>query len=448
MGAWIKNALRGVCMGVADVIPGVSGGTLALILGIYQRFVGSISMVGPGMVRALFTGAFWSRLTAGITDADALGEDDTDTYAASVLFLASLGVGIVSAILVGARFIPDLLAVYPAQMKGFFFGLVLASVSIPYRHMKNRRPLHGVALILAIVGAYTLTGLSTTSDGRASGEVTLAVSSPGAEAMEASAASVTFLTDRHSGEQDKREVAFGPGSDLKIPGDATTITIPVNARMTGVAADLGANELTRAVGLPAGVTLSSSSAMTGGRDPSLLFIFIAGVVAISAMVLPGLSGSFILLILGLYHFMTYTLRAAVYDRDPEALPVVAVFCIALAIGITGFSRVLKRLLESQHDVTMAVLVGLMLGSLRKLWPYTSTLEGGREVNVLPSTTDETLFATLACFVIGAVLVTGLERMGRSASRPVDLVSEETGGDVGDKQPESGADDQPESEDGE
>ncbi|MEE2780541.1 MAG: DUF368 domain-containing protein [Myxococcota bacterium] len=448
MTAWFKNALRGVCMGIADVIPGVSGGTLALILGIYQRFVGSISVVGPGMVRALLSGAFWSRLRIGLTDPEALGEDQTDSYATSVLFLASLGAGIVGAILIGARFIPDLLAVYPAQMKGFFFGLVLASVSIPYRHMTERKLFHGVALVLAIVGAYTLTGLSTTADGRATGEVKLTISSPTGEAVQLSAASVTFLTDRHEGAQDKREVAFGPTSDLTIPSGTTALSVPVNARMTGVAADIGPNELKRAVGLPDGVELESSTAMTGGKDPSLLFIFIAGVVAISAMVLPGLSGSFILLILGLYHFMTYTLRAAVYDLDPEALPVVAVFCVALAIGITGFSRVLRRLFESHHDLTMAILVGLMLGSLRKLWPYTATLEGGREVNVAPSSTDETLFATLACFAVGAVLVTGLERLGRTASNTVDRVSEEAGGDVSDAQPESGADDQPQSEPGE
>ena len=172
---FIVLMLKGAAMGTANVIPGVSGGTLALILGIYQRFIGAVSAIGPGMALAILTRDFWSRVMVGLRDPDAVGDDEIGAYAGNVLFLASLGAGIGTAILIGARFIPDLLAVYPAQMKGFFFGLVLASVSIPFSHMKQRSLVHGVVLIAAIVGTYTLMGLPVSTDGRATGEVELTV---------------------------------------------------------------------------------------------------------------------------------------------------------------------------------------------------------------------------------------------------------------------------------
>jgi putative membrane protein len=154
--------------------------------------------------------------------------------------------------------------------------------------------------------------------------------------------------------------------------------------------------------------------MTGGEDPALWYIFIAGLIAISAMVLPGISGSFILLMLGLYHFMTFTLRSLIYDRDPEALSATLVFVTALVIGITGFSRVLRVLLERHQDLTMAALVGMMLASLRKIWPFVETSAAGIETNVLPPTLESQVILSMVTCLIGVGAVIGLERAGRAA----------------------------------
>ena len=90
MKAWFPTTLRGVCMGIADIIPGVSGGTLALILGIYQRFVGAVSAIGPGLLLAALKGSFWSRLREGLTSPEVLGDTEEDAYVGHTLFLLFL----------------------------------------------------------------------------------------------------------------------------------------------------------------------------------------------------------------------------------------------------------------------------------------------------------------------------------------------------------------------
>jgi uncharacterized membrane protein len=413
--AWLPTSLRGVCMGVADIIPGVSGGTLALILGIYQRFVGAVSAIGPGMLAALLKGSFWGRLRAGLSAPDSLGESEEDRYAAHVLFLAFLGAGIGAAVLVGARVLPTLLNLYPAPMKGFFFGLVLASIVIPYRQMKTRGPSHLLSFALALLATWMLMGLPLAQSGRARGEVVVSLGSAQSEAVTLSATSTIFMTALHGGENAKREVAFGPAADVVIAAGALQVTVPVISRMAGQVANVEAGALTILHGAPDGASFTQAGAMTGGEDPALWFVFLAGVVAISAMVLPGISGSFILLMLGLYHFMTFTLRSLVYDQDMGALTVTAVFVCALVIGITGFSRVLRMLLERYHDLTMAALVGLMIGSLKKIWPFVATsMDGGVQTNVLPATMDDQVLMTLVTFALGVVAVVGLERAGRKA----------------------------------
>jgi len=398
-------------MGIADVIPGVSGGTLALILGIYDRFIAGLSAIGPRMLNNVRRGAFWGRLAAGFRDPAALGEDEIDKDASHVLFLAAVMLGIGVAVVVAARFIPDLLDRYPAQMRGFFFGLVLTSVVVPYRMMKTRRPAHGLGFVIALVSTFVLVGLPFDASQRATGRVEIQLASPAAQDTKIAALGVLLMTDRHASSA-KREVVFGPAHDFVIPAGQTNAEVDIVARMAGAVANLGEGQVTRMEGGPAGATVRQIGTTSGGVAPSLLFVFLAGFVAISAMVLPGISGSFILLMLGLYHYMTYTLRAVVYDRDPDALGVAAVFGVALVLGITTFSRVLNWLLTRHHDVTLAVLVGLMIGSLRRIWPFTETLPGGVTSNILPTSIDATVGVTLGLGLAGAAVVLGLERLGR------------------------------------
>ena len=398
-------------MGIADVIPGVSGGTLALILGIYTRFIGGLSAIGPRMLRNVFTGTFWKRLSVGLRDPSALSDDEVDTDAGHVLFLAAVGVGIALAVVVASRFIPDLLDRYPAQMRGFFFGLVLASVVVPFRMMQTKRALHAFAFILAMVGTYVLFGLPIDASERARGRVEVSLPSAVTSDTTLPAMGVLLMTNRH-GASAKREVSFGPSKDVVIPKGASSVEFDVVARMAGTQANLEAGQISRIEGGPAGASVRQIGETKGGLAPSLLFVFVAGFIAISAMVLPGISGSFILLMLGLYHYMTYTLRAVIYDRDPDAFGTAAVFGVALVLGITTFSRVLNWLLKRHHDVTLAALVGLMIGSLRRIWPFTESGAEGVVTNVLPAAMDTTVIVTLSLAAMGAVIVLSLERLGR------------------------------------
>ena len=412
---WLLHTVRGVCMGIADAIPGVSGGTLALILGIYERFIGAISAIGPGMLRATLDRELWRRLGRGLRDPEALGDDEVGRYAGHILFLAFLVAGITVAIVTGARVIPTLLDLYPAQMKAFFFGLVLASVFIPYRMMRTRRLHHGLAFLAFAAGTFTFVGLPLDSSQNAKGSVVLTLAEPAADDLTLTRASLVFMTAKHGGTSEKREIAFGPEADVRIPRGSAEASIPIVSRLAGEMANVAPGALTIVHGAPAGATIRQDAPASGGVDPALWFLFIAGVLAISAMVLPGISGSFVLLMLGLYHYVTFNLRTLVFDRDPAALVVIAVFLAAIVVGITTFSRVLRWLLDHTHDATMAALVGLMLGSLRKLWPFTTAAADGSDANTLPGTFDATVVAVLGLFVAGVVIVLALERAGRSRS---------------------------------
>ena len=414
MKSWFGHTLRGACMGVADIIPGVSGGTMALILGIYDRFVGAISAIGPALVRAALGPDLWRRVAAGMKEPGAQGEDEVGTLAGHVLFLGFLGVGIAAAFLVGARFVPTLLSIYPAQMKGFFFGLVLSSVVVPYRLMTRRGASQAIAFAVALVGIFTLVGLPHSQSGNAAGEVRVRLKAPANAAMSFPAHNVLFSTQKDKDKGEHGGIVFGPSAAVRIGAGEQEVSVPVVARMSGAMANLEPHRLTSARGLPEGSTVQQAAPMSGGLDPSLGFVFLAGCIAISAMVLPGISGSFILLMLGLYHTMTFALRALIYAGDTSQAVTIGVFLSALLVGIMSFSRVLRWLLEHHHDTTMAALVGMMLGSLRKIWPFIEH-DGATVVNVLPSSMDTTTLVTLALFAIGVGAVWLLERTGRRAS---------------------------------
>ena len=141
---------------------------------------------------------------------------------------------------------------------------------------------------------------------------------------------------------------------------------------------------------------------------------LTGMVAICAMILPGISGSFLLVVMGKYQ----QVFSAVHERD---LAIIALFGLGAIIGLLGFSRLLKRLLERFHAETMALLVGLMLGSLRKVWPFRHVLEEkviGSKVRVLrdecvwPQEFGGEVWLSFGLIVAGAVLVLVLERLGQ------------------------------------
>ena len=280
--------VQGLLMGGADVIPGVSGGTVALIVGIYERLVGSVRAAATAPV-SLLRG-----------DVRRAKEHLAEVHWALIVPLLT---GIVSALLLGARVIPELLETYPVQMRGLFFGLIAGSLPIPWRRIARVRAVHLLTAVIAAVAAFVLSGLPP------------------------------------------QEVA----------------------------------------------------------SPTLPIVFGAAAVAICAMILPGISGSFLLLVMGMY---TPTLRA-LHARD---LPYIVVFVAGCAIGLGLFSKVLEYLLEHWHDVTMAALVGLMAGSLRALWPWMT-----EERTMLAPVADGTLPVVLLLAGLGVAAVLLLVYVGERAA---------------------------------
>lgn len=279
--------LRGMCMGAADVIPGVSGGTIALITGIYDELVGTIAAVDQRLVSALVR----RRLIEVL-------------HRVNASFLVPLLCGVGLAIVSLAKFITWLLAAHPQPVWGFFTGLILAS---------------------ALVVARQVAGWKTAQWG---------------------------LT------------ALGA-----VVGYAITTLVPVETGVEGYKFAL------------------------------------AGVVAICAMILPGISGSFLLVVMGKYQ----QVLTAVHEFDWAIL---ALFGVGAVVGLLGFSRLLKRLLTHFRASTMAFLVGLMLGSLRKVWPFRNTLEGGRYECAWPQEFNGEAWLSLGLIAMGVVLVLALERLGR------------------------------------
>ena len=274
-------------MGTADLVPGVSGGTIALVLGIYQQLVASIrqgSSALGSMIKADFAG-FKSHLSK-----------------VEWRFLLPLLTGILLAVVLLASLLERQLEERPVVIAGLFLGLVLGSIAIAWRLLRQATWRHVV--IAAIVGLGLFVALG-----------------------------------------------FGEG---QVRG-----------------------------------------------DPSALAFFGAGVLAICAMILPGISGSLILLMLGMYA----PVLAAVTDRE---FGTIIVFALGAVIGLALFSQLLYWLLEHHHDNVLAVLIGLMAGSARILWPWPDGV-GSAEIGA-PG--DDWLSVVVA-MAIGAVAVSLIGRLGIS-----------------------------------
>ena len=270
---YLMLVLKGMGMGAADVVPGVSGGTIAFITGIYEELINSIKSVNFKSLRLLLGGKlteFWKAING--------------TFLVSVL----LGIGIsVFSLAKGLKFLLDH---YPILVWSFFFGLIIASAVYIVRSVNTWNIGSVISGIAGIVVAYFITIIS--------------------------------------------------------PAEANT---------------------------------------------TYWFIFISGAIAICAMILPGISGSFILVLLGMYKFIL----EAVGNFQ---VAVILVFLVGAAIGIISFSNVLSWLLKKYHNQTIAMLAGFMVGSLNKVWPWkevtkTFTDRHGEikplvEKNILPHTYEQ------------------------------------------------------------
>jgi putative membrane protein len=287
------QVVRGFCMGAADVVPGVSGGTIALVLGIYTQL---IDTVREGAV------ALGRLLKADVGGAvRALRQVDW-------LFLIPLLAGIGIAILSLAHTIEVLLEEQPVRMAAVFFGLVVGSLAVTARLVRRDPQRLGVLTVVAVI-TFAVLGLRS-----------------------------------------------GPVA-----------------------------------------------------DPALWFVLVAGAIAICAMILPGVSGSFLLLMLGMYDYVL----GAVNERD---LAVLAVFAVGAVAGLASFSSLLHWALNRHTDVVLAALVGLMAGSLRVLWPWPDGTDG----TSLAAPADDVAVPVLLALVAAAVVV-GISRLATVRQQRVDVV---------------------------
>lgn len=281
--------LKGIGMGAADVVPGVSGGTIAFIVGIYEELIDSIKSISIKNLKLFFTFRwleFWKQINGN--------------------FLLAVVGGILISIFSLARLITWLLIHQPVLVWAFFFGLIVASTWFVSKRISKWNLLKILSFIIGAAVAFY----------------------------------VTVATPAHT-------------------------------------------------------------------PDSLPYIFMSGAIAICAMILPGISGSFILVLLGKYFYV----MEAVKTLD---LPVIITFAAGAVIGLVLFSHLLSYLLRKHHDITVALLAGFMLGSLNKVWPWKTiteyqTADGliTTEQNAWP---DEMIWQGFALMIVGFAIVYILEKV--------------------------------------
>ena len=293
--------VRGMAMGAADIVPGVSGGTIALIAGIYERLINALGSIGPNL---------WTifRQEGGIKGFAAIWRQVDAT------FLLCLLLGIATSFATLAGIIKHLLDNQPLLIWSFFFGLVVATVFILLSEIK-RWNIGRVALF--------------------------------------------------------------------------------------------------ATGLIAAIVISSMPLLT--TTPSLPYLFFAGAIAICAMILPGISGSFILLLLGAYD-------AVLEAVDTMNLSAIFTVIAGMAAGLLLFTRALKWLLSHYYQATLALLTGFIAGSLIKVWPWKVDALGSLNTeavhNVMPwqYPTGAQWSTTVGLMLLGAILVSLLSWWGNRTNR--------------------------------
>lgn len=299
--------LRGCAMGAADVVPGVSGGTIAFITGIYEELINSIKSIDLQALKLLFSlrlGDFWKKING--------------------TFLVSVVLGIAISIFSLAKLMTWLLEHHPIYIWSFFFGLIIASSVLVAKEIKQWNIFTIIALLAGAVAAYTIT------------------------------------------------------------------------------------------------------VMTPAETPNTWwFIILSGAIAICAMILPGISGAFILLLMGKYSYIL----GAVSSLN---IGVLLLFVVGAIAGIISFSHLLSWLLKNYHTLTVSLLTGFMIGSLNKVWPWKETIQtyvdshgvekALIESNVSPARfgeltqSDPLLWQAIVMCMLGFILIYGIESAAKRGTR--------------------------------
>lgn len=277
---YITLFFKGVFMGIADAMPGISGGTIALLLGIYEELIRSISELKLSLFFELKKGfnPFWKKLNGNFL----------------LALVSGIGISLISFVKISANFLES----FPLFIWSFFLGLIFATVNVIYKLIKQWSGLNFFFLIISIIFSYFLSSFSI------------------------------YETD----------------------------------------------------------------------EISLLYILFSGLIASSAMILPGISGSLILVILGVYAYLIKSL-------DNLEMIVIFTFISGALIGLLGFSRILKYLFNKHRDITYTIMLGLVIGSIEKVWPWNKSFS--TELSNL------NLLLSISLVILGFVIVVLLERIKKN-----------------------------------
>ena len=274
---YIKLFFKGVFMGIADAIPGVSGGTIALLLGIYEELISTISGLNFSLITKLKNNgfkSFWESLNGN--------------------FLITLVLGIVISLILFVKISASLLTSHPLYVWSFFLGLILATVYVIYKLIESWNLVNIISTLLMIAFSIILT----------------------------------------------------------------------------------------------------SDSLNISDDTNLFYILICGIIASSAMILPGISGSLILVILGVYKILVEAL-------DNLDVKIISSFIVGAVIGVISFSKILKWLFNNYKSLAYSIMLGLVIGSIEKIWPWNKSFSA--ELSNLD------LFLSISLVILGFIIVFLLEK---------------------------------------
>lgn len=274
---YIKLFFKGVFMGIADAIPGVSGGTIALLLGIYEELISTISGLNFSLITKLKNNgfkSFWESLNGN--------------------FLITLVLGIVISLILFVKISASLLTSHPLYVWSFFLGLILATVYVIYKLIESWNLVNIISTLLMIAFSIILT----------------------------------------------------------------------------------------------------SDSLNISDDTNLFYILICGIIASSAMILPGISGSLILVILGVYKILVEAL-------DNLDVKIISSFIVGAVIGVISFSKILKWLFNNYKSLAYSIMLGLVIGSIEKIWPWNKSFSA--ELSNLD------LFLSISLVILGFIIVFILEK---------------------------------------
>ncbi len=281
---YLVLTLKGMAMGAADAVPGISGGTIALLLGIYEKLINTIGNINISLLKDLKSNGFtyfWQKLNGN--------------------FLLSLIIGIGISLITFVKITAYLFDKYPILIWSFFIGLVLATIYVIYKLIKSWNYINIIFVIIATLISFYLTKINAIDN--------------------------------------------------------------INI--------------------------------------SLSYILICGIIAASAMIIPGISGALILVILGLYSTMINAVNNLEFDK-------IITFTSGAIIGLLSFSKIIKWMFSKNSSLTYSILLGFVIGSLSKVWPWKSEL--GQ--NILPSSYigENYLFYSIILISIGFLLIFSLEKI--------------------------------------